>query len=192
MRADQSPRHQPFRWPCIASVETDKGTVSAPVVVNAAGIWAPTIGKMVGIDIPITPTRGQGVIYQRHWSMPEFRPIFHDGRTDYIFRCEPGNLINVLNTLEIRDEVEIVDPDTMPEDAAPELVDRHRTEGAVALPALEKATFTAAATPAPTTSPPTTPPSSRRARRSEASTTCAAGAVWACSRPPWPETSWRS
>ena len=124
----------------VASVETDKGTVSAPVVINAAGIWAPTIGKMVGIEIPITPTRGQGVIYQRHWSMPEFQPILHDGRTDYIFRCEPGSLINVLNTLEIRDEVEVVDPDTMPEDAAPQLVDRHRTEGAVALPALEKAT----------------------------------------------------
>ena len=124
----------------VASVDTDKGTISTPVVVNASGIWAPAIGKMVGIDIPITPTRGQGVIYQRHWSMPEFRPIFHDGRTDYIFRCEPGNLINVLNTLEIRDEVEVVDPDTMPEDAAPELIDRHRTEGAVALPALAKAT----------------------------------------------------
>ena len=124
----------------ITSVETDKGTVSTPVVINASGIWAPAIGRMVGIDIPITPTRGQGVIYQRHWSMPEFRPIFHDGRTDYIFRCEPGNIINVLNTLEIRDEVEVVDPDTMPEDAAHELIDRHRTEGAVALPALEKAT----------------------------------------------------
>ncbi len=123
----------------VAAIETDKGTVTSSVVVNASGIWAPTIGRMVGIDIPITPTRGQGVIYQRHWSMPEFRPIFHDGRTDYIFRCEPGNLINVLNTLEIRDEIEVVDPDTMPEDAAPELVARHRTEGAVALPTLEKA-----------------------------------------------------
>ena len=124
----------------IASVETDKSAISTPVVVNAAGIWAPAIGKMAGIDIPIVPTRGQGVIYQRHWSMPEFRPILHDGRTDYIFRCEPGGLINVLNTLEIRDEVEVVDPDSMPEDADPQLVDRHRTEGAVALPALDKAT----------------------------------------------------
>lgn len=123
----------------VTSVVTDKGTISAPVVVNASGIWAPAIGRMVGIDIPITPTRGQGVIYERHWSMPEFRPIFHDGRTDYIFRCEPGNLINVLNTLEIRDEQEIVNPDTMPEDADPVLIDRHRIEGAVALPTLEKA-----------------------------------------------------
>ena len=124
----------------VQSVETDKGSISAPVVINAAGIWGPAIGRMVGIDLPITPTRGQGVIYQRHWSMPEFRPIFHDGRSDYIFRCEPGNLINVLNTLEIRDDAETVNPDTMPEDAAPELVDRHRIEGSQALPTLEKAT----------------------------------------------------
>ena len=125
----------------VASIETTEGTISTPVVVNAAGIWGPSIGDMVGIDIPITPTRGQGVIYQRHWSMPEFTPILHDGRSDYIFRCEPGNIINVLNTLEIRDEQEIVDPDTMPEDADPALIDRHRTEGSVALPNLEKATF---------------------------------------------------
>ena len=45
-----------------------------------------------------------------------------------------------MNTLEIRDDAEMVDPDTMPEDAAPELVDRHRIEGSQALPTLEKAT----------------------------------------------------
>ena len=171
----------------VGSVETDRGTISAPIVVNAAGIWGPAIGRMVGIEIPITPTRGQGVIYQRHWSMPEFRPIFHDGRSDYIFRCEPGNLINVLNTLEIRDEAEMVDPDTMPEDAAPELVDRHRIEGSQALPTLEKATHRGGYSCAYDITPDDSP-IFEEARRSEGSITWSAGADWGCSKARWPET----
>ena len=123
----------------VSGVVTDRGTISAPVVVNATGIWGPRIGRMVGIDLPISPTRGQGVIYARHWSMPEFTPVFHDGRSDYIFRCEPPNVVNVLNTLEIQDTPEVVDPDTMPEEADPSIVDQSRIDGSKYLPAMAKA-----------------------------------------------------
>jgi len=43
----------------IEGVETDKGKVAADIVVNAAGVWAPFIGKMVGIELNIVPRRGQ-------------------------------------------------------------------------------------------------------------------------------------
>ncbi len=39
-------------------IETSKGTFSAKKVVNAAGIWAPFIGKMLDIEIPIKPRKG--------------------------------------------------------------------------------------------------------------------------------------
>ena len=42
-----------------ARVVTKDFVVSAPWVVNAAGAWAPEIGKMVGLDLPIIPRRGQ-------------------------------------------------------------------------------------------------------------------------------------
>ncbi len=38
----------------VAGVETDRGTIKTPVVLNAAGGYSPTISAMVGIDLPIT------------------------------------------------------------------------------------------------------------------------------------------
>jgi sarcosine oxidase subunit beta len=46
-------------------VITDKGNIKAPVVVNAAGVWAPQIGRMVGLDIPIKPRQGQLLVAER-------------------------------------------------------------------------------------------------------------------------------
>ncbi len=46
----------------IKSVITSQGEIKTSRVVNAAGAWAPEIGKMVGLDIPIVPRRGQLVI----------------------------------------------------------------------------------------------------------------------------------
>jgi glycine/D-amino acid oxidase-like deaminating enzyme len=43
----------------VTGVETDQGRFSAGVVVNAAGVYAPRLGEMVGITVPIRPRRGQ-------------------------------------------------------------------------------------------------------------------------------------
>ena len=42
----------------VVSVEIGDKTVFTSMVVNAAGPWAPEIGEMVGIKIPISPRRG--------------------------------------------------------------------------------------------------------------------------------------
>ncbi|MCP4177679.1 MAG: FAD-binding oxidoreductase [bacterium] len=46
----------------VKGVETNRGSFSAPLVINATGPWAPNIGKMIGLEIPIKPRRGQIVI----------------------------------------------------------------------------------------------------------------------------------
>ncbi len=43
----------------IKSVITSQGEIETSIVVDAAGAWAPEIGRMVGLDIPIVPRRGQ-------------------------------------------------------------------------------------------------------------------------------------
>ena len=43
----------------IQAIETSHGIISTPLVVNAAGPWAGVLGKMAGVDIPITPIRRQ-------------------------------------------------------------------------------------------------------------------------------------
>lgn len=47
------------------SIETTRGTFTAKKVVNAAGVWAPFIGKMLGIEIPIVPRKGHIMVGSR-------------------------------------------------------------------------------------------------------------------------------
>src|SRR5699024_2112167 len=47
------------------TIETRKGNVRADKVINAAGVWAPFIGKMLGLDIPIVPRKGHIVVGSR-------------------------------------------------------------------------------------------------------------------------------
>jgi sarcosine oxidase subunit beta len=47
------------------TIHTANGDVRAKKVVNAAGVWAPFIGKMLGIDIPITPRKGHILVGSR-------------------------------------------------------------------------------------------------------------------------------
>ncbi len=49
----------------IRSVITSEGEIRTSIVVNAAGAWAPHIGKMVGLDIPIVPRRGQLAVTEK-------------------------------------------------------------------------------------------------------------------------------
>lgn len=49
----------------VEAVETDKGVLTAKDVVNCAGVWAPYIGKMVGLDIPIKPRQGQLLVSEK-------------------------------------------------------------------------------------------------------------------------------
>lgn len=46
-------------------IETSSGKVVAKKVVNAAGVWAPFIGKMLDIDIPIIPRKGHILVGSR-------------------------------------------------------------------------------------------------------------------------------
>lgn len=43
----------------VTAVETTAGSLPCRLMVNAAGAWAADIGRMVGIDIPVHPVRGQ-------------------------------------------------------------------------------------------------------------------------------------
>lgn len=43
----------------VVAVETTQGRVACGAVVNAAGAWSGQIARMAGVEIPITPVRGQ-------------------------------------------------------------------------------------------------------------------------------------
>jgi len=47
-------------------VSTSNGEFTAKKVVNAGGVWAPKLGKMVGMEIPIQPRKGHIIVASRN------------------------------------------------------------------------------------------------------------------------------
>ncbi|WZY00852.1 FAD-dependent oxidoreductase [Bacillus sp. FSL W7-1360] len=47
------------------TIETTTGQVVTKKVVNCGGVWAPTFGEMVGLDIPIVPRKGHILVSTR-------------------------------------------------------------------------------------------------------------------------------
>lgn len=43
----------------VTGVVTEQGTIKTEIVVNAAGMWAPRLGAMVGVNLPMTPLTHQ-------------------------------------------------------------------------------------------------------------------------------------
>jgi len=54
----------------VIGVATDRGTVSAPVVVDAAGAWAGVLAATAGVDVPIEPWRHD----TGYFGLPSARP----------------------------------------------------------------------------------------------------------------------
>ncbi len=72
----------------VCGVETSRGTISARVVVNAAGPFAAVVGKMAGVEVPIEPVRRQKVIIGPHERIPQDAPMTIDLVNDAYWRPE--------------------------------------------------------------------------------------------------------
>lgn len=77
----------------IDEVITEKGSIKAEIVVNAAGIWAPEIGKMVGVAIPLIPMEHQYIITKPIKGVKKGMPTMRDPDLLVYFREEVGGLI---------------------------------------------------------------------------------------------------
>ncbi len=81
----------------ITGVRTNKGTYHAPVVVNAAGAWAPEIGRLVGMSHPIFPDSHEGGITEpvAHFLGPmvvDIRPA-PGSKNYYFFQLHSGQIV---------------------------------------------------------------------------------------------------
>jgi len=77
----------------VDEVLTEKGNIKTEIVVNAAGIWAPEIGKMVGVSIPIIPMEHQYIITKPIKGVRKGMPTMRDPDLLVYFREEVGGLI---------------------------------------------------------------------------------------------------
>lgn len=53
----------------VSGVETDNGDFKTTKVINCCGPWAPALGKMIGIDIPIRPRKGVILISEKSFKV---------------------------------------------------------------------------------------------------------------------------
>ncbi len=77
----------------VHEVRTTAGPIRTEVVVNAAGMWAPEIGRMVGVTVPLVPLR-----HQYHTTKPidgvhPRMPVMRDPDLLDYFREEVGGLV---------------------------------------------------------------------------------------------------
>jgi sarcosine oxidase subunit beta len=80
----------------VTGVETDQRTISTRTVVNAAGPWARSIGRMAGVDLPIDPLRRHIFIAARPASAaawPHNRIMVIDFTSTFYFHLEGANLL---------------------------------------------------------------------------------------------------
>ncbi|MGC9336303.1 MAG: NAD(P)/FAD-dependent oxidoreductase [Anaerolineae bacterium] len=80
----------------VQGVETTRGPVSAPVVVNVAGPWGANVASMVGFDLPVRPTRRQVFVSARFDQIAKPVPMVLDIEPAFYFRGEgPGILMGM-------------------------------------------------------------------------------------------------
>lgn len=77
----------------VHEVVTDKGAIECDVVVNVAGMYAPELGRMVGIEIPIIPFGHQYLITEPLEPALPPLPTLRDPDKLIYFRTEVGGLV---------------------------------------------------------------------------------------------------
>ena len=77
----------------VTGVETTNGRIEAPVVVNAAGVWATTLAATCGVALPITPERRHIVVTSGFPGRPERRTLVIDTGSMFYFHREGAGVL---------------------------------------------------------------------------------------------------
>lgn len=77
----------------VSAVITDRGRISTRVVINAAGPFAVTVARWVGIDLPIYQMRRQRVFVAPHPKILQNAPLIMDVDNDSYWRPETGGAL---------------------------------------------------------------------------------------------------
>ena len=80
----------------VRGLETTRGAISTPVVVNVAGPWGGEVAHMAGLDLPVKPYRRQVFMTQAFDAIPKPVPMILDIEPAFYFRGEgPGVLMGM-------------------------------------------------------------------------------------------------
>lgn len=91
----------------IVGVTTDKGEISAPVVINVAGPWGGHVAEMAGVHIPIKASRHPVVILQRPVTWRNPTPVWGDLVNGWYFKPERNTGMMAGSLQDIDEDVDI-------------------------------------------------------------------------------------
>jgi sarcosine oxidase subunit beta len=77
----------------VEGVVTDRGRVSTPILVNAAGPWAGEVGEMADLEIPVVPLRRQIVVTGPIPEVPDDFPFVIDFARSLYFHPEGEGIL---------------------------------------------------------------------------------------------------
>src|SRR5436309_12244055 len=116
----------------VTGVRTAEGAISAPVVVNCAGLWAARLLAPLGIEVKIKPTRHQMCFFRRPSGFGP-HPAIADRPHGTYMRPEHGDL-TIHGLLQYEEEV---DPDGYHEGVDPDQIVRNAELIATRFPVME-------------------------------------------------------
>lgn len=80
----------------VRGVETERGPIDAPVVVDAAGPWAAVLAATAGVRLPLEPVPRNVVVTSSFPGAPQRRTLVIDAATSFYFHREgPGVLMGM-------------------------------------------------------------------------------------------------
>jgi len=123
----------------LRSVRTPAGEIAAAHVVIAAGPWARPVGRLAGLDLPVTPSRESIVTLRPTFDWSPRHPVTGDLVNEVYLRPETGGLLLVGNT---RDEIVPGDPDHYEDRPDPAAVTEVVTRLARLIPGVADAAIT--------------------------------------------------
>jgi sarcosine oxidase, subunit beta len=85
----------------VQGVRTSAGDIATRMVVNCAGAWAPSIGRLAGLEIPVLPYRRHIAVTGTFPALPRTTPMTVDFQTSLYFHPEgDGVLIGMSDRTE--------------------------------------------------------------------------------------------
>jgi sarcosine oxidase subunit beta len=77
----------------VAAVETPAGAIATRLVVNAAGPWAPLVGRMAGLELPVDPRRRHIFVTDAFDGIRHPLPLVTDCGSGFYCRSEQGAVL---------------------------------------------------------------------------------------------------
>lgn len=125
----------------VAGVTTGTGErVAAPVVVNAAGLWARSLARLAGVDLPIVVGRHPVFVVRRDATFGVPHPVYLDLAGGSYVRPETGEL-TLTGSLTDDESRHPMDPERLGEDPGLDEASEVLARTSLALPALADARY---------------------------------------------------